>query len=91
LAIGIDAPLHYKANVEAYRQSSLLIKPCKENLSEKLRELTEQKRNTFNESLLAFDQKVNAYHNGTLSMGPYIDHLVKYTKAPSEIQAFLDA
>ncbi len=90
--VGIDDAKHYHANVEAYQQSSVLVKGLKTKLLEREKDLTQEKITSFNPSLMAFDSQVEAYRAGKIQMGEYARILAKDAEGLSpELETFLEA
>ncbi len=71
--IGVDDKDHYRANVDAYRQSLPDSTKIKARWAQAKQSLQEQQKSVFNSRLAAFDGKVQAYQDGPLSLGDYIE------------------
>ncbi|MFN0116758.1 MAG: hypothetical protein ACKVQC_00505 [Elusimicrobiota bacterium] len=90
--IGIDDENHYNANVAAYVASKPMLTSVKERLSNSRNKLTEEKYKNFNADLSQFDNEVDAYRQGTISMGGYLGILKnQMTPLSVELTQFLDA
>ncbi|MCB4755965.1 MAG: hypothetical protein LHV69_02865, partial [Elusimicrobia bacterium] len=90
--LGVDDPSHYEANIRAYRQALRQAAAEKTLLARKRDDLHKQKREVLNHPLLEFDQKVEAYRQGALSMGPYVQYLGALSSDPSTaVEVFLEA
>ncbi|MFN0117703.1 MAG: lysostaphin resistance A-like protein [Elusimicrobiota bacterium] len=76
--IGVDDSAHYKANVEAYRQSASHIEKNKQQLNELRTELAQKKKTIFNAALYDFDCQVELYRGDTLSLGKYVEFLSSF-------------
>lgn len=90
--IGVDDPVHYKANVNAYLQSLPQMRVVKRTLNQ-LKNLIElEKKEYFNAPLLMFDEKVQAYQNEDIKVGEYVRFLSKSVSQTSLIlQVFIEA
>ncbi len=90
--VGVDDFLHYNANVDAYKQSLPLKKEMTTQLKQSEAALTQEKKAVFGPALAAFDAKVQAYRNGSLSMGSYLQFLSQQKQTiPTEVEVFLEA
>lgn len=90
--VGVDHPAHYKANVDAYRESAPLVKDRKARLASRVRSLQRLKRETFNEDLLDFDAHVDSYRHEQISLGSYVQFLFNHAPAPThDVEMFLAA
>jgi len=76
--VGVDEKRHYDANVKAYQESAPLIALYKKRLEDQKRAMAERKNKFFNPQLKKFDDCVEAYHQGTLSLGKYVRTLTHY-------------
>jgi hypothetical protein len=72
---GIDDPLHYHANVDAYLRSAPRIEALKRDFAEKTIALKEKSGTVLSPSLAAFNEGVDAYRNEKLSLAEYIELL----------------
>lgn len=73
--VGVDDPVHYNANVEAYRQSAPKIDTYKKAWEAKKYKLAEEKKNVFSPALLSFDAKVETYHARGEGLAEYVEAL----------------
>jgi hypothetical protein len=71
--IGVDDRAHYLANVDAYRRSLPGSTEIKTRWAQAKQSLQEQKKRVFNSRLATFDGNVEAYQDGHLSLGDYIE------------------
>jgi len=89
--LGIEDPVHYDANVQAYRDSLVGREAIVDKLHSFERAVKEQKQRVFSPSLWALDQKIGEYRSGKVPLGDHVqllqDHLAKEKEFP-EIKAF---
>ena len=78
---GVDDESHYRANVEAYRASAPRQGEIKKQLAEQSSALVARKASVFSPALKSFDEKVQAYRDGKLSLGDYV-RVVSATTLP---------
>lgn len=69
--IGIDDESHYHANLSAYRRSLASKQVHRGHVEEQIAQLQREKVAAFNGGLKAFDEIVQGYHRGTVSLGAY--------------------
>jgi hypothetical protein len=74
--VGIDDPLLYAANVQAYREATLQGTPSRQNFNAIQQDLNNQKKSVYSPALLAFDQTVNGYRVGEIGLGTYVQSLM---------------
>jgi hypothetical protein len=74
--LGIDDPVHYAANVQAYKDSAPKLEETRLAINKWRGELEEQKKAVFSPALLALDQTVTGYRNDKVSLGDYVEALV---------------
>jgi len=89
---GVDDDNLYRRNVAAYKNT----KPLKSEISDQLKKLTLQtgseKSRQFRPGLLQFDDMVQAYRKGTLSLAEYLKKLSSFGVATSlQADTFLQA
>lgn len=90
--VGVDDVEHYKANVQAYLNSTQVKPQIQQELNKTRTELAGQKKRTFNEALYQFDQWHQAYHSGSLSLGSYIRKISPLiSDAPKSVRNFMTA
>lgn len=70
--LGVDDPIHYNANVNAYRQSAPKIDGFKKDLAARKFNLEKVKTSVFSPALSAFDAKVTAYKEERLPLSDYV-------------------
>lgn len=79
--MGVDDTAHYAANVESVRASTRE----KESTLKKLQKQTalhkKEKQEHFNSRLMDFDRRVEAYHEGRVSLGTQVRHMLGAAKA----------
>jgi hypothetical protein len=75
--LGIDDPVHYSANVQAYKDSAPKLEETRQLIKTQTSEIDEQKKTEFSPALLALDQVVSGYRANTVSLGDYVDALVE--------------
>lgn len=80
--VGVDDPIHYNANVEAYRRALPAQGKQKAQVLNQRAELESRKTRVFNASLLEYDRQVQAYQRGELPLGPYAKVLAKAKDVP---------
>ncbi|MBP9699329.1 MAG: hypothetical protein KBD85_04860, partial [Elusimicrobia bacterium] len=78
--IGIDDPVHYAANVEAYQQAVSSQNEIQNSLRARARILDQEKKNVFSAPLLEFDGQVAAYRARQLSLGDFVQVLLSPSK-----------
>ncbi|OVE77333.1 hypothetical protein BVX98_03070 [bacterium F11] len=90
--VGVDDKEAYLANVKAYRDAAPSAEKRKIQLKKENEELEHEKRQIFSAPLLAFDQVVQKYRQGNLSLGSYLRILSKeHPSLPLSLQTFLAA
>ncbi|MBK8872323.1 MAG: hypothetical protein IPN19_15145 [Elusimicrobia bacterium] len=77
--LGIDDPLHYKANVQAYIDSEPLQGKARDEIKTQLSALSAEKAKIYSPALLEFDKQVQAYRSGTTSLAIHICSLHNVT------------
>ncbi|MBK8870515.1 MAG: YvcK family protein [Elusimicrobia bacterium] len=75
VTVGIDDPIHYRANVEAYRAAAPLQKKVAHQIEEEGRRLALEKKRVYSPALQRFDDQWAAYQDGRLPLGDYIQVL----------------
>jgi 3-phosphoglycerate kinase len=80
--VGIDDPVHYASNVDAYRRSLHSKSAVQARLAGDKKSLDDEKSRTFNPDLLAFDKRVQDYERGLSSLGSYAHTLTRKTGPP---------
>ncbi|MBK8575856.1 MAG: hypothetical protein IPN90_09320 [Elusimicrobia bacterium] len=81
--IGIDDPVHYNANVEAYRQAIPLQSKIQKTLRGRARALEQEKTKAFSSALLKFDAQAAAYGARKLSLGDFVQVMISQQKKES--------
>ncbi len=90
--VGIDDPVHYNANVDAYRSSISKADEYKSQLNSLKNRLASEKKKLFNPLLYNFDLQVQGYRDGHLSLGSYVEFLSRQTSEFSPtIETFIEA
>ncbi len=90
--VGIDDAKHYRANVDAVRQSAPLITSYQKQLNETRGQWAAQGTKILGPALAAFDQKVQAHRRGTLSLGAYLAFLTQQAATtPASVRMFMEA
>lgn len=89
--VGVDDPIHYKANIEAYRRSVPQQKKAHTMLSRYAADLAVKKQATYSAALVALDNTVNDYRAGKISLGEYVEVLAKIQSPPAVVKMFLKA
>jgi hypothetical protein len=91
--LGIDDPIHYQANVDAYRLSAPLAKQIQDKIAGFHAGLEKEKALVFSPILLAFDRQIQSYNSGEILLGEYIKTVVASSSPSSHPQSslFLDA
>ncbi len=90
--VGIDDPVHYKANVDAYKTSSTNAEAYKQRVNSLKVQLADRKKTTLNPALYEFDLRAQSYRDGSLSLGSYVEFLSRTTvELPSALEIFLQA
>lgn len=75
--LGIDDPVHYGANVQAYRDSAWRRESALQDLHARRAAIDAEKQTVFSSALLVLDQTVGAYRAGKLNLGEYVDAMDK--------------
>ncbi len=73
--IGVDDPLRYASNAEAYRRSAPRLPEYNAKLTAFRTDLDRRKASVFNPELKDFDRKATAHHGGTFPLGDYVKTL----------------
>ncbi|MBK8869552.1 MAG: phosphoglycerate kinase [Elusimicrobia bacterium] len=91
--IGIDDEPHYQANLSAYRRSLATKEADHAHVKNQIKKLESDKTAAFNPELKAFDETVQRYHRGTVSLGIYTRALARKGGPPlaKPIALFLEA
>jgi|GEM_PF-2896194 len=91
--IGVDDPIHYQANIEAYRQSAPRLDSVSRQVKELKTSLMPTKKSVFSPGLLAFDQAVQAYAEERLSLGDFVKaaQMCSPPSLPPTVRAFAEA
>ncbi|MBK8870800.1 MAG: hypothetical protein IPN19_07065 [Elusimicrobia bacterium] len=91
--IGIDDEPHYQANLSAYRQSLATKEADHAHVNIQVKKLESGKTSACNPELKAFDEMVQGYHRGTVSLGIYTRALARKGGPPlaKPIALFLEA
>jgi hypothetical protein len=76
--VGIDDPVHYEANVEAYRQSVPFQSEEKQKIDQRIAELALAKRTVFSPALFDLDQCVEGFRAQRISLGGYLQTLLNF-------------
>ncbi|MBK8574699.1 MAG: hypothetical protein IPN90_03120 [Elusimicrobia bacterium] len=74
--LGIDDAVHYQANVQAYLDSAPKLEATRKEIKTLQAEIDAQKRRDFSVALRSFDQQVQAYRTGQVSLGDYVQTLM---------------
>lgn len=92
---GIDDAVHYEANLSAYRKSEPRLEAYKDEWADMEKKSAFFKKSAFNPKLLAFDSKVEKFHEGALRLGEYLSALQTDSgadrKGTGNIALFLEA
>ncbi|MCG3205991.1 MAG: hypothetical protein KCHDKBKB_02717 [Elusimicrobia bacterium] len=89
---GIDDKAHYQANVRAVRESSRLKGEVRRRLDGAKQFIRQEKRKTFNQTLLDFDGKIELYSEGKIEMGVYVELVSRHlVDLPFVVSTFLEA
>jgi hypothetical protein len=80
--LGVDDPLHYEANVQAYRDSAPKLEKTHQKVLAIQKEIEARKKVLFSSALQSFDQQVQLYRAGKSSLGEYVRVLANKTTAP---------
>lgn len=78
--VGVDDRALHAANVEAYKNASPRRHEFERLLNEAKARLAHEKKLFFSQELIAFDEKMEAYRQGTLPFGPYVEYLSSLAK-----------
>ncbi|MBP9699367.1 MAG: hypothetical protein KBD85_05050, partial [Elusimicrobia bacterium] len=70
--LGIDDPVHYAANVQAYKDSAPKLEETRLTVLKQQKELDERKKAVFSPALMTLDQTVTDYRNDKVSLGDYV-------------------
>lgn len=88
--LGVDDPVHYNANVNAYRASAPKIDALKKDLAARRFNLEKAKTSVFSPALAAFDAKMTAYKEERLSLSDYVVALAP-ERGVGQTELFLQA
>lgn len=80
--VGIDDPVHYAANVQAYRDSAPRLEQARREVNLWRVEIEREKKDVFSPALRSFDSQVQSYREGKTSLGTYVETLI--SPAPKE-------
>jgi hypothetical protein len=75
--LGIDDPVHYAANVQAYKDSAPKLDETRRLIKAHQLKIDEQKKTVFSPALLALDETVSGYRADSVSLGDYVGVLVE--------------
>ncbi len=75
--LGIDDPVHYAANVQAYKDSAPKLDETRRLIKAHQLKIDEQKKSVFSPALLALDETVSGYRADSVSLGDYVGVLVE--------------
>ncbi|MBI3012845.1 MAG: hypothetical protein HYY63_04395, partial [Elusimicrobia bacterium] len=90
--VGVDDSTHYRANVQAYKQSTSLSKEYTAKIDLLQKDIEKRKSQILNTSLLSFDNNVQDHLRGKINLGNYIQFLTRHTAStPPMTQIFLKA
>ena len=90
--IGIDDPVHYRANIEAYRRSAPRMAEEKQKLAALITENEMAKQKTCNPALQRFDRQVKDYREGRTSLSAYLTALTEgHPRLSPEVCRFREA
>ncbi|MBK9429457.1 MAG: DUF89 family protein [Elusimicrobia bacterium] len=70
--LGIEDPLLYQANIQAYRDSALKLEQSRQWVKERKSGIAAEKKKVFSAALHALDEKVESYREGKTSLGDYV-------------------
>lgn len=88
--VGVDDGIHYRANVDAYRTAAPLQEPIRRRWDGEQSQMQRRKTQVFSAALAAFDTKVDAYREGRLSLGDYLQSLATaLPRVPPSLSDFL--
>lgn len=94
LFVGVDDPVHYQKNVEAYLTSRDQKPMIVKNLELMDLQLLETKRKVFSEKTLEFDALSSAHNKNEIGLGSYVTKLQEWgghVDKDSNLQIFLEA
>ncbi|MBL0058346.1 MAG: hypothetical protein IPP35_04405 [Elusimicrobia bacterium] len=91
--VGVDDPIHYRLNVEAYRRSESRAADMKAILAGLRVELEAEKATVFHSSLKAFDQAVQRFRERNGSLSDYVRAIAaaRGGQVPTSIEKYLSA
>ncbi|OVE77910.1 hypothetical protein BVX98_01545 [bacterium F11] len=89
---GVDDPVTYRKNVQAYRTSSQLKKVTQKKISQLKEQINKDKEKIFSKELKDFDRQVEMFREESLSMPQFVTLLTGYDVSTSlTIDTFLQA
>jgi membrane associated rhomboid family serine protease len=83
--IGVDDPIHYQANVDAYKRSSPLLAERRRVLKTRVDDISRRKKRVFNAQLRDLDQKIQARRKDALSLEEYARALSAQVPSPPQV------
>lgn len=90
--VGIDDPVHYAANIQAYRDAEPLLGPARHRVEEMLQKLDQEKRKTCSPALQLFDDAVRLFDDQKMSLGDFVLELTKRAShIPEPVHQFVQA
>lgn len=89
--LGIDDPVHYKANVKAYQNAAPHQREARADVRAFQRDLAGKKQTAYSPALLALDKTVNDFRAEKISLGNYVETLAKITPPHVVAHSFLKA
>jgi hypothetical protein len=90
--VGVDDPILYRANVQAYRRSMRVAPACKARLVALKKDFERTEKKSDNSALWKFHALASGYHAGSVPLSDYLGAL-REQEAPlsSNVRRFLDA
>lgn len=90
--IGVDDPVHYPANIQAYRDAEPLLAQERNRVEEMLQRLDREKLESCSPNLIAFDSVVRSFDDQKISLGAYVLEMGTRTQTlPATVDRFTRA
>jgi 3'-phosphoadenosine 5'-phosphosulfate (PAPS) 3'-phosphatase/8-oxo-dGTP pyrophosphatase MutT (NUDIX family) len=90
--LGIDDPVHYAANVQAYRDAVPLLSQERQRINENQQTLAHEKARVCSADLKAFDDAVVAFEDEKISLGDYVLEMSNRARSvPEQVKRFTQA
>ncbi len=90
--VGVDDPVHYPANVQAYRDAEPLLDLERNRVDELIRKLDQEKMEICSPKVRTFDSVVRSFEDQKVSLGDYVFELAARSRSlPADVGRFAKA